>query len=384
MNIVFRIIIPILIVLLSLGGAVSIAKSAKKEEKSDVPPPQLTVEVLDIVLGMQQVKITSTGVVQAAKTVNIIPQVAGKVSYMASNMQPGRRFSQGDIIIQIEKNDYELALEQEKSRVRRAEVDLQIEQKRQEAAEQEWKLLGNDGEATELASRKPQLEVAKLNLDAAKASMERSQIMLDRTTIRAPFNGIVQKYQVEQGQVVAPGGPLLTLIATDEYWVRVAIPASQLNNIEIPDVSANEGSLAVVESSMYNSPEKREGKVLRLEAQLDPQSRTAHLLVGISNPLEGFPLMLGAYVDVSISGKVVSNAARIPASALNDGRFVLIADDENRLAKKEVVVGWPENDEVVIIDGLSNGDRVVITNLSLPIYGAPLNIVEPSHSQSGE
>ena len=384
MNILFRIVIPILIVLIGLGGAVSLAKSGKNEEKTEVPPPQLTVEVLDIVLGEQQVQIKSTGVVQAARTVNIIPQVSGKVSYMASEMQPGKRFSQGETVIQIEKQDYLLALEQEKSRVRRAEVDLQIEQKRQEAAEEEWKLLGNDGQATELASRKPQLEVAKLNLEAAEASMERARIMLERTTIRAPFNSIVQKYQVEQGQVVAPGGPLLTLIGTDEYWVRVAVPASQLNNIEIPDVNAQEGSTAVVESSMYDASSKRDGRVLRLEAQLDPQSRTAHLLVGISNPLEGFPLMLGSYVDVSISGKVVPNAARIPAAALNDGSFVLVADEENRLAKKEVVLGWLENEEAVIIDGLATGDRVVTTNLSLPIYGAPLNIVDPSDSQRGE
>jgi RND family efflux transporter MFP subunit len=384
MNIFVRLIIPILLLLLGLGGAASMALSAKKEEKVDVPPPLLAVEVLLVTRTEQQVFIKSTGVVRSAQSVNIVPQVAGKVSSVADQMQPGKRFSKGDRLIQIERNDYLLTLEQEKSRVRRAELEYQIEEKRQESAEKEWALLGNEGEATELASRKPQLEVARLNLEAAEAAMERAKITLGRTTIRAPFNGIVQKEQVDVGQVVGAGSPLLTLIGTDEYWIRIAVPASQLTHIDIPDVSAEEGSLVAINTSMSSTsePQEREGRVLRLEAELDPQSRTAHLLVGIPNPLQGELIMLGSYVDVQIKGKTVLSAARIPASALNNGTHVFVADAENRLARKDVKVGWADGTDVVIVEGLEDGDKIITTALSLPIYGAALNII--SSKNEGE
>ena len=377
MNIFVRIIVPILLLLLGVGGAVSMANSSKQEEKVEVPPAQITVEIMKVVLSEQSVQIKTTGVVQPAQSVTIFPQVPGKVSSLADHLQPGRRFSKGDLMVQIERNDYLLALEQEKSRVRRAELELQIEEKRQSSAQKEWELLGNKGEATELASRRPQLEVAKLNLEGAQASMERAEIALKRTSIRAPFNGIIQKEQVDVGQVVGGSSQLLTIIGTDQYWVRVAIPTSQLSSILIPDVSSEEGSNVLVQSSFKTESglQERQGKVLRMEAQLDPQSRTAHLLVGIDDPLSGFPIMLGSYVDVYISGKTVTNAVRIPASAIVDGSHVFVADDEDRLQKRDVTLGWSEGEESIITAGLQNGDRVITTSISLPIYGSPLNII---------
>ena len=383
MNIFVRIVIPILLLLLGLGGAVVMAQSAKKEEKVEVPPPQITVSVMNVSLSEQSVLISTTGVVQPAQSVTILPQVAGRVSSLANDLQPGRRFSQGELMVQIERSDYQLVLEQEKSRVRRAELELQIEEKRQASAQKEWEMLGNEGEATELASRKPQLEVARLNLEAAQASMERAQISLRRTSIRAPFNGIVQREQVDVGQVVGGASQLLTLIGTDQYWVRVAIPTSQIANILIPDVSADQGSSAIVRSSIQTDEgqQERQGTVLRMEAQLDPQSRTAHLLVGIDDPLRGLPIMLGSYVDVQIDGKTIQNAVRLPSSAIIDGTHVYVADNEDRLAKRDVTVGWSEGDETVITQGLSNGDRVITTAISLPIYGSPLNIIDSNSEE---
>ena len=377
MNIFIRLIIPILLLISGVGGAVVLASSAKKEERVEVPTPKISVSVLDIQISPQQVALQSSGVVQPAQTVRITPQVAGQITFVAENLQPGRRFVDGDTLLKIDSKDYRLALEQEKSRVERAALELQIEEQRQASARQEWELLGNEGEPTELASRKPQLQVAQINLEASEAAMERARVMLNRTKIVAPFNGIVQVEQVEYGQVVNMGSPLLTLIGTDQYWVRVAVPASRLADVEIPDITGDSGSLVKIRYAPSPDTEQiREGVVLRLEAQLDQQSRTAHLLIGIDNPLQGFPLMLGAYVDVEIMGKTVPAGVRVPASALRDGSYILVADEDNKLAKKSVTVGWVENEEIVIVDGLVDGDRVITSQMSMPIYGAPLNIVD--------
>ena len=164
MNVFVRIVVPYS----CLSSVLRCCQWSAKEGKVDVPPTQITVDVMEVLLTDQSVLIHTTGVVQPAQSVTILPQVTGKVSSVADDLQPGRRFSQGDLLVQIERKDYLLILEQEKSRVRRAELELQIEQKRQSSAQKEWELLGNEGEATELASRTPQLEVARLNLERQK------------------------------------------------------------------------------------------------------------------------------------------------------------------------------------------------------------------------
>ena len=63
-------------------------------------------------------------------------------------------------------------------------------------------MLGNEGEAPELASRKPQLRLAELSVEAAEAGLERAELALARTVLKAPFDCIVRTEQLEMGQVV--------------------------------------------------------------------------------------------------------------------------------------------------------------------------------------
>ncbi|MEC7985018.1 MAG: efflux RND transporter periplasmic adaptor subunit [Myxococcota bacterium] len=377
MNIFIRIVVPILLLLAGVVSMVVLASSATEEEKVDIIPPEISVKIQSVNITPQRIKVHSSGVVRASQTVNIVPQVGGKIVSIADSLQPGRRFQKGETIANIDPEDYRLNLEQDKSRVQQAQVELQVEEKRQEAAQREWALLGNDGEAPLLASRKPQLEVARLALAAAKAAQNRSELSLSRTRLVAPFNGIIKSEQLEIGQVVGVGAPVATLLGTDQYWVRVSVPAARLKDIDIPDVGVETGSkvLLVYRPSSEVMVEKV-GVVLRLEAELDPQSRTATLLIGVDNPLGGdeFPLIIGAFVNVIIDGKQVDNAVQLPASALRDGDHVLVADKENKLARKDVQVGWTDGENVFITGGLESGDRVITSTISTPIYGTSLRI----------
>jgi len=110
---------------------------------------------------------------------------------------------------------------------------------------------------------------------------------------------------------------------------------------------------------------------------LDPQSRTINLLVGIDDPMDGpdLPLLIGSYVDVELDGQVVDQTFRIPSTSLREGSYVLIADTENKLRRKDVNVGWFDKSDVVLTDGVNSGDKIVTTSMSYPIYGASLEIL---------
>src|SRR5690606_18073524 len=113
---------------------------------------------------------------------------------------------------------------EQQSQVRKAESDLKLEHGRQEIAKQEWELIGDGRPASEadLPLRKPQLDSAKWNLDAAESSLKRARLNLSRTSIRAPMDAVVVSEQVERGQVVAPGFQIGSLMGVEQFWCASA------------------------------------------------------------------------------------------------------------------------------------------------------------------
>lgn len=372
-----NIILSICILAFGALGMVIMIKSASSEERQEPEPTVLTVDTVTVELKPSTVVVQGSGSVRAARILPLSPQVSGVITECSPQLEPGGRFQAGAVLARIDARDYTLAVAQEAARVQQAELDFRLAQERQTAAQREWELLGNTGDAPELASRKPQLEAAQLALESAKAGQERAELNLSRTVLRTPFAAMVQSEDLEEGQLVGPGQPVMTLIGTDEFWVRVSVPAARLDDIVLPDQAQDTQSLATVR--YRPAPDKvieREAVVKRLEATLDAQARTASLLISISDPLktEGMPILPGAYVDVDIQGQQRENIARLPDSALINGNTVLIATAENTLEERPVELGWRHGSDVFITAGLSNGEKVITTPISFPIVGTPLNV----------
>lgn len=375
-------LIPILIILLGVGSMIALVNASGTEQRTEPELTPLKVEVLEVTLGEQQSKIYTSGVVQPSQQINLVPQVSGRIIHIAEGLQAGRRFAKGEMIAKIEPADYRLMVRQEKARVEQAKLNLRLEEERLTTAQREWELLGDEGATPELTSRRPHLELMKVNLDAANAALERAELNLFRTTIYAPFNAIVKQEQLDVGQVVG-GSPIGVLQGTDSFFVRASIPIARLPELMIAGEDGEQGS----EVKIHFTPSPRvslvkEGRISQLEGELDPQARTANVLIEIENPLDEkaagsltLPLLLGSYVNVEITGKTFENATRIPSAALLDGKYVLVADGDNKLARKDVEVGWNDRKEVVLISGLEAGDRIVTTSMSYALYGSPLEII---------
>ena len=85
--------------------------------------------------------------------------------------------------------------------------------------------------------------------------------------------------------------------------------------------------------------------------------------------------MPGSYVDVVLEGRTQKNAISIPESALRNGDHVLIADKEDKLARKDVQMGWLDGDRAVLLGGIEAGDRIITTAINFPIYGQELQVI---------
>lgn len=365
-----RVVAPIGILGLGLGCAgalVAFAPGPSSEEGQEVAT---AVEVIEVQPQEISAVVQVTGTVQAAKQVGLTPEVQGRVVYVDDRLSPGGRFSEGETLLRVDARDYRAALAADEARLAQAELEVALERKRQLTAAREWELVGGSDDEEPLALRRPHLKVAEANLASAVAATDRSRLNVSRTSLRAPFNAIVINETVDKGQVVGPGAPVVTLVGTDAVRVVASMPVEKLRRIEAPGFGSGSGSSArIIQRGVGGERVVRTGQVTGVSGQLDPQTRTAQVVITVPDPLSGdAPLLPGSFVEVEVVGRTLSDAVAIPRVALSGANKVWVVRDD-RLAGVEVDVGWRAQDEVYVTAGLAAADQVVVTPISLPVEG---------------
>lgn len=374
MKILTRGVLPVGIIVLGLacaGGMIAARPGAESKEPSAIAQP---VEVIAAQPREVAAIVSATGGVDPSRQVSLAPEVSGKVVFVDERLRPGGTFSKGDTLLRVDARDYRAQLAADEARLAQAQLELALEEKRQLTAQREWELLGSKGSQDSLALRKPHLEVAKANLRSAEAAVERSQLNLSRTSLRAPFNAVIVSENADLGQVVnAQASQLVTLVGTDAVRVSVSVPVERLGVLDIPGFNADVGSRArIVQERAYGPDVVHEGQVTGVSGQLDPQTRTATVVVEVADPRGGTePLLPGSFVEIEIVGRPLANAVPIPRAALAGVDSVWLVR-EGALTRRDVRVGWRTDEEVYITEGLSDGDQVVTTPPSLPVEGMPV------------
>ena len=290
--------------------------------------------------------------------------------------------------MQIDPQDYKLALKQKQSQVVDKQYELKLEFGQQDVAKREWELLNGNNPAkaldAELALRKPHLEKAKADLAAARAELRQTELDLSRTTVRAPFNAVIRSKNVDLGSQITAQEQLAELVGTDEYWIRVPLPLDRLKWITIPRKAGDPGSpVRVSWGNGQDSGPVRTGTVIKILSDLETNGRMARLLIsvkdplGLKNPHRRQPgLLIGDYVRVAIQGHDVGNVVRIPRTALRDNTKIWVAGKDGRLHIRSVDTLWRDRDTVLLRDGLEPGERLVVSDLQTPVEGMTVRIEE--------
>jgi RND family efflux transporter MFP subunit len=373
---VLKAVLPVFIVAAGIGGARFLMSTKKVAEKKTPEAVIAAVEYVTVSAGAPRAVVLANGTVEGVKVVSLSALVSGEVVEVSGELQPGGRFRAGQSLLRVDPRDYEIAVDQERSRVQQAELELKLEEQRVETALREWELLGGGKDAADapLALRGPQLEAVEQALEATRSGLKRAQLNLERTRLKAPFNALVISENVEEGQLVSPGAPVATLVGTDRFRVKVSVPVDQLRHVAIPAIDGSGSEAIVTQQLGGGEPIVRSGRVSKLAGQLDPATRTAELFIVVDDPLEGdgLPLLPGAFVSVRIEGKAVDGAIEVPRDALVDGSALWTIDESDQLARRPVVIGWSDADVAYVVSGLDPGSRVVVTPPSLPVQGAPV------------
>jgi RND family efflux transporter MFP subunit len=395
----FMVVICLVIIAAGALGAVALIRTAPKSQKR--PPRQLAplVSIQKVYPDTRQVVIQAMGSVVPERDLTLKSRVAGEIVHLHPEFTEGGIIGKGNLMVQIDDEDYRLLLAQKQRAVADADYNLKLELGRQEIAKHEWALLNNGhpdpGTDADLALRKPHLEKAKSDLDGARAELKGAQLQLERTRIYAPFNAIVRSTLVEIGSQVAAQETLATLAGTDEYWVQASVPVDRLQWIRIPDDHRRPGAPVEI---VYQGGARRHGRVKKLLSDLETKGRMARLVIAVTDPLslktpaKGLPAMIiGEYVRVEIQGPKIDGAYRLPRTALRDNAHVWVAGKDERLEIREVRTIWRDITTVLLKKGLQPGDRVIVSDLATPVPGMALKIenngpqpIKPADAQTAE
>jgi len=375
---ILKYFIPPLLIILAVGIAIIFVKTKPTPKQKPRKEQAVLVETTVASMTSTQLVVQTTGTVIPAQQITLQARVGGEIIGISPDFEPGGKFTAGATMLNIDPTDYEIQRTARDADLARAQLEYQNELGMQNIAQHEWELLDNRDATSELEQdlvlRRPHLKKAKAMLESARAAQQKAVLDLERTVIKAPFDAIIAKRNVDLGGQVAPQTALATLVGTDEYWVNVTLPVDKLKWLFLPNAQGANGSQAtIITSAGILSETHWTGQLIRMNPSLESKGRLAQLIVSIPRPLENnaqaIPLMLGSYVQVALNGRPMEKVFILPREWVKDGNFVWTMDVENRLHIQPVEISWTDRDIAIITGGLTPGTKLITSGIPAPAEG---------------
>ncbi len=380
-----QIILPLLVLVAAAYGALTMVRNRPQVETQAPVFTPPSVRVHEVQFRAIPMTVSSQGTVRPRTESQLIPEIAGRITWVSPSFAEGGFFEAGDLLVKIDPFDYEQALVSARSQLAQAHLRLAQEEAEAEVAEREWNDLGR-GDPRELTLRKPQLDDARASIAAAEASVTRAERDLERADIRAPYAGRIRQKNVDIGQFVRVGDPVATVYSVDIAEVRLPLPDDQIAYLDLP-LSYRGGDrqpqpTVTLSATFAGETHEWQGRVVRTESEIDPVSRMVHVVAEVRDPYAPNaprnqpPLAVGMYVEAEIQGRTVQNVALLPRAALRGREQVLVVSRDERLSFRDVDVFRATTDAVFVRGGLDEGELVVISALDTPTDGMQVQFAD--------
>ncbi len=377
---------PVIIVVVAIFGVLAYLQSiAPKPEKAEDDPKGLTVFAERAWTSDLQITVKVQGEVRPRRQIVVAPQISGRVSYVAPNFIEGGAVRKGQVLIQLEAADYELAVVRAQSSVASAEQRLLREQAEAEIALQDLEELGLEN-ATPLARREPQLAEARASLEAAKAQLKDAELALKRTAVYSPFAGRVLSQSGDVGQFVSPGQSLGNIFDTDVVEVSLPITDEELGRLGLPlafnETRQNPGPEVVFTGNVGGQERNWTGRITRTGATVNSQTRLISAIGELRDPYgvgadNGAPMAPGLFVEASIKGDNLPGLIKAPRAALrSDDRVFVGLPAEHTLEIRPVEVVYSDPSGVYVSNGLESGELVIVSPIQAAFEGMNLEVYE--------
>ena len=358
----------ILIAVAVAAIALLVFQFSKKQWQKDVDvhmvDKALPVTVVAVVHHEFRDEINAVGTLKAREIVLLSPKVAGTVTDVLVDI--GDRVKAGEVVTRLDRINFDLAVKQAQAALADAEAAIPQAKAQFEQAEKEYRratellrekvIPQSRFDAAEAAFKTAREEVssAKAQRDQAKATLEIAVEHLKDTEIRSPITGTVVERNVEIGQAVAPGPPLLRIVDQTSLKADIDLPEIDFGRVAI-------GTPAVITVDAFHG-HAFTGKVTVVNPMVNRKMRTFRVRIKVPN--RAGKLVDGMFARVRL-GLGTRTALGVPREALQripgSGTFYVFVVIDDIAEKRTVRTGQIGERLAEIIEGLSEGEKVVVT-----------------------
>ncbi|WP_192021491.1 efflux RND transporter periplasmic adaptor subunit [Shewanella sp. WPAGA9] len=372
-----RILSPFIILFVFIGLAVVLFSTRQAPEQKEDQQKIPVVDVLTVEQKTVSLNLPSYGVVSPKYKTQLVTEVQGRLISLDPSFVAGGIVRQGQALAQIEPSDYQADFIQAEATLAQANAALNEEIARGEVAKIEFKDFDN-GLPPELGLRIPQLKKEQANVKYAKAALARAQRNLERTVIRAPFDGIIKARNVDLGQYVSLGTNLGELYDISIAEVRLPLTNNDLAYLESVD---NPDTLVTLSASLAGKSFEWQGNIVRSENVIDEQNRMVYLVAEVKDPYlrnnqssDELPLKYGSFVTAIIKGRTVDGIVKLPRYVVRQDQVAIVKSD-NTIEVRKVNIVRTDIENVFIKDSLATGERVSITDISNLVSGQKVKLL---------
>lgn len=336
-------------------------------------PAPIPVTVFRVVAGVVEETVTNSkaGTVRSRRRADLSPEIAGRV--VAAPIRAGTRVRRGDILVRLADDEAQAQLHQQERLLDAARADAQRACAAAGQAERELtraRALVAEGVApasmrdraeTDLATANAGCEAARARVRQGVEGVRAVAVTLRRTTLRAPFDGIVAEVRTEVGEWITPSPPGILLPPTIELIDPAAVYISApLDEVDVTKVRLDQPVRITLDALPGRVFAGRVTRIAPYVLDRAEQGRTFEVEVTLADAAGAASLVPGTSADVEIVLRAKDGVPRVPSYALLQERAVLVVHDQ-RLVERPVTVGLRNWDVVEVTSGVTPGELVVVS-----------------------
>ena len=336
-------------------------------------PKPVSVIIATVEQGDVQRTVTNTraGTLKACRRAGLSPAIGGQIARLP--VKEGDVVKKGQILLEMWNDDLQAQVSLSKSEILASESRIKeacvIAKVAKREAERQKSLrkkgLSSDGTSEravgEAKARQAACQAAKSSAEVSRARLAVALASIERTQLRAPFDGTVAEITGELGEFVTPspiGVP--TPPAVDIIDTRCLYILAPIDEVDAPEIKPN-----MPARISFDAYKKKffDGKVRRISPYVldrEKQARTVDIEVDFISEKNKDKMLPGYSADVEIILNSHSNVIRIPTEALLEGQKVFIYDEGNKsIYEQNVSTGLSNWKHTEIIEGLKKGEKIV-------------------------
>lgn len=330
----------IIIVVIALVGLTAYTLFSNKKEMSALAsavPEEFAIPVQTTTVGNKTISngLTATGEFAGWEEVTLVAESQGSIQYL--KVEEGQKISKGQVIAKIDAVSLSSQLSSANSALAKAEKDVARYQRLLEVG----------------AVSQSALEDVRIQRENAKANIAQINQQLSFTVVKSPINGVVNKLMVEETSFVMPGNDIAEIVQVDRLKIIVNVAEDNLSKIK-------ENQAVSIKTDVYPL-ESFKGKVSNISVKADA-SRKFQVTIEVENTKEN-QLRAGLFAEVNFDALKTneSDAMVIPREAIvgslqNPAVFIV---KDTTVTLQKIKVGAVINGDVIILEGLQNGEKVV-------------------------